>query len=74
VSHGDGYYTLYLYLEDLGVVQGSRIEAAQVVGTVGAANGPEGPRVEFQIRIPIDGGTPQAVDPLQWLQSRVTGP
>jgi len=74
VSHGDGYYTLYLYLEDLGVVQGSRIEAAQVVGTVGAANGPERPRVEFQIRIPIDGGTPQAVDPLQWLRSRGTGP
>lgn len=74
VSHGDGYYTLYLYLEDLGVVQGSRIEAAQVVGTVGAANGPERPRVEFQIRIPIDSGTPQAVDPLQWLRSRGTGP
>ena len=70
VSHGAGFYTLYLYLEDLGVVQGRRIEAGQVVGTVGGASTPEGPRVEFQIRIPVDDGTPQAVDPLRWLSRR----
>jgi len=70
VSHGAGFYTLYLYLEDLGVVQGQRIEAGQVVGTVGGASTPEGPRVEFQIRIPVDDGTPQEVDPLRWLRRR----
>ena len=35
VSHGDGFYTLYLYLEEIGVVEGRTVEAGQVVGTVG---------------------------------------
>lgn len=73
VSHGSGYYTLYLYLEDIGVVQGRTIEAGQVVGTVGGAETPEGPRVEFQVRVPINGGAPQAVDPVRWLRPRDVG-
>ncbi len=68
LSHGGGFYTLYLYLEDIGVIEGRTIEPGQVVGTVGGAGTPEGPRVEFQVRVPIDGGTPQAVDPLLWLR------
>jgi septal ring factor EnvC (AmiA/AmiB activator) len=68
VSHGDGFYTLYLYLEDIGVVEGRRVERGQVVGTVGGADTPEGPHLEFQIRAPVDGGSPQARDPLQWLR------
>ena len=71
VSHGDGFYTLYLYLEDTGVLQGRRVEKGQVVGTVGGRDTPEGPHIEFQIRAPVPGsGTPQAQDPLQWLRSR----
>lgn len=68
LSHGEGFYTLYLYLEDIGVVQGRQVQAGQVVGTVGGADTPEGPHIEFQIRAPVDGGTPQARDPLQWLR------
>ena len=68
VSHGNGYYTLYLYLEDVGVVQGRAVEVGQVVGTVGGEGTPEGPRVEFQVRVPIEGGAPQAVDPIRWLR------
>lgn len=68
VSHGGGYYTLYLYLEDIGVVQGREIETGQVVGTVGGSATPEGSRVEFQLRVPVDGGSPQAIDPLPWLR------
>ena len=68
LSHGDGFYTLYLYLEEIGVVQGRQVQAGQVVGTVGGADTPEGPHLEFQIRAPVDGGTPQARDPLQWLR------
>jgi len=45
VSHGDGYYTLYLYLEDVGVVEGRSIEAGQVVGTVGGRQTPEGAHI-----------------------------
>ncbi len=68
LSHGHGYYTLYLYLDEVGVVEGRTVESGQVVGTVGGASTPEGPRVEFQVRAPVDGSAPQAVDPLRWLR------
>lgn len=74
VSHGDGFYTLYLYLEEIGVVEGRAIEAGQVVGTVGGGDTPEGPHIEFQIRAPVGGGAPQAMDPLQWLKRRGPSP
>jgi septal ring factor EnvC (AmiA/AmiB activator) len=72
LSHGDGFYTLYLYLEDIGVVEGREVTAGQIVGTVGGADTPEGPHLEFQIRAPLDGDSPQAQDPLQWLRERGT--
>jgi septal ring factor EnvC (AmiA/AmiB activator) len=74
LSHGAGFYTLYLYLEEIGVVQGREVEAGQVVGTVGGARTPEGPHLEFQIRAPVEGGAPQAMDPLQWLKERSRRP
>ncbi|GEM_PF-99102 len=68
LSHGDGFYTLYLYLEDVGVVEGRRVSAGQVVGTVGGGGTFDGPHIEFQLRAPVGaGGTPQAQDPLEWL-------
>jgi septal ring factor EnvC (AmiA/AmiB activator) len=70
LSHGDGVYTLYLYLEDIGVVEGRDVGAGQVVGTVGGADTPEGPHLEFQIRAPTGTGAPQAQDPLGWLRPR----
>lgn len=66
VSHGGGYYSLYLYLDDVRVADGAEIARGQVLGTVGGQGTPEGPHVEFQIRSP--GG--QAVDPLAWLRRR----
>lgn len=72
VGHGDGIYTLYAYLEEIGVVQGREVSAGQVVGTVGGADTPEGPHLEFQIRVPVDGGSPQAQDPVPWLRPRGT--
>jgi murein hydrolase activator len=68
VSHGDGFYTLYLYLEEVGVVEGRPVRAGQVVGTVGGTGTATGPHMEFQIRAPVGGGPPQAQDPLQWLR------
>ena len=74
LSHGEGLYTLYLYLDEIGVVEGRRVTAGQVVGTVGGANTPEGPHMEFQIRAPLArNGTPQAQDPLPWLRSPPDG-
>ncbi len=75
VSHGAGYYTIYLYLQDIGVVQGHEVKAGQVVGTVGGAATPEGPHIEFQIRVPgKGGGPPQAENPLEWLRARAREP
>ena len=73
LSHGGGFYTLYLYLEEIGVVQGRDVTAGQVVGTVGGADTPEGTHLEFQIRAPVEGGSPQAQDPLGWLRPRSGG-
>lgn len=73
LSHGNGFYTLYLYLEDIGVVEGRDVDAGQVVGTVGGRDTPEGAHLEFQIRAPLDGGAPQAQDPLKWLRPRGGG-
>ena len=74
LSHGGGFYTLYLYLEEIGVREGLDVDAGQVVGTVGGSQTPEGPHLEFQIRAPVGGGAPQAMDPLQWLRSRSPAP
>jgi len=64
VSHGGGYYSLYLYLRDVSVREGQSVARGQQVGTVGGESTPEGAHIEFQIRTP--GG--QAVDPLTWLR------
>lgn len=66
VSHGGGYYSLYLYLRDINVRAGTQITKGQVIGTVGGEGTPEGAHVEFQIREP--GGA--AVDPITWLRRR----
>jgi septal ring factor EnvC (AmiA/AmiB activator) len=68
LSHGDGFYTVYTYLEEIGVVEGRDVQEGQVVGTVGGADTPEGPHLEFQIRAPTQGGSPLAQDPMQWLR------
>lgn len=66
LSHGGGYYSLYLYLDEIQVQEGEPVARGQVVGSVGGTRTPEGPHIEFQIRAP--GG--EAVDPLTWLQQR----
>jgi septal ring factor EnvC (AmiA/AmiB activator) len=66
VSHGGGYYSLYLYLKDVHVRPGAQITKGQTIGTVGGETTPEGAHVEFQIREP--GGA--AVDPITWLRRR----
>jgi septal ring factor EnvC (AmiA/AmiB activator) len=68
LSHGGGYYSLYLYLRSLTVAEGDKVTRNQIVGTVGGENTPEGTHIEFQIRAP--GG--QAVDPLTWLKKRAS--
>ena len=70
VSHGGGYRTLYLYLRSISVRVGQQVAAGQVVGTVGGEKTSEGAHIEFQVRVPIQGGSIEAVDPLKWLRDR----
>jgi murein hydrolase activator len=68
LSHGGGYYSLYLYLGEIAVSEGQDVTAGQRLGTVG--RGPEeGPHLYLQIHAPIRGQSPTPVDPLPWLQS-----
>lgn len=69
VSHGGGYYSLYLYLGSISVREGQDVAAGQVLGTVGT--GPEeGPHLYLQIQAPVGGQSPVPVDPLPWLRPR----
>jgi septal ring factor EnvC (AmiA/AmiB activator) len=69
LSHGNGYYTLYLYMGDIGVQEGQDVPAGQVLGTVGT--GPEeGPHLYLQMQAPVSGSSPIPVDPLPWLRPR----
>ena len=73
LSHGDGFYSLYLYLEEITVAEGRSIDMGHVIGTVGGTDTAQGPHIEFQVRAPIDGGVPEAQDPLEWLKPRAGG-
>jgi septal ring factor EnvC (AmiA/AmiB activator) len=73
LSHGAGFYTLYLYLKAINVREGQQITAREIIGTVGGEKTPEGPHVEFQVRAPGRNGPPEPVDPLDWLRSRAGG-
>jgi septal ring factor EnvC (AmiA/AmiB activator) len=64
ISHGGGYYSLYLYLSEINVAEGDAVSAAQVIGRVGGSSTPEGAHLEFQIR---ERG--RAIDPGPWLRS-----
>jgi septal ring factor EnvC (AmiA/AmiB activator) len=69
VSHGGGYRTLYLYLREVSVRVGQEIPAGHVIGTVGGELTAEGAHIEFQVRVPMGGGS-EPVDPLNWLRAR----
>ncbi len=71
VSHGGGYYTLYLYLSRITVRDGQQIRDGDIVGESGGENSDHGPHVEFQLRqAPPDSETPIPLDPLNWLRPR----
>jgi septal ring factor EnvC (AmiA/AmiB activator) len=74
ISHGSGYYSLYLYLRAVSVREGQRINGGQVVGSVGGDATPEGAHLYFQIHAPLTGESPEPVDPLLWLRPRGQAP
>jgi septal ring factor EnvC (AmiA/AmiB activator) len=70
ISHGAGSYTLYLRLRSVSVRVGQQVTAGQVIGAVGGEGTEHGAHLEFQVRVPSQGGAPNAVDPLNWLRAR----
>lgn len=70
ISHGGGYYTLYLRLGSIRVTTGERVESGHVIGTVGGERTAEGPHIEFRVHAPGPGGPPVPVNPLPWLRER----
>ncbi len=71
IDHGGGYWSGYLYLQDLSVRMGDRVSGGQVIGHVGGDEGSAaGTHVEFQIYEPGRDGNPRQVDPVRWLRGR----
>lgn len=70
LDHGGGFYTLYMFLRSASVREGTRVVNGQVVGLVGGEQTPEGPHLYFQVRAPVQGDVPEAVDPVAWLRAR----
>jgi len=71
IDHGGGYWSGYLYLQDLRVRMGDRVGGGQIIGHVGGDDGsPAGTHVEFQIYEPGRDGNPRQVDPVRWLRGR----
>lgn len=66
VNHGNGYRSLYMYLEDVKVALGQAITRGQVIGGVGGENSDHGPHLQFEIR----GEDGIALDPADWLKRR----
>lgn len=58
VDHGDGVQTRYAHCDRLDVVPGQKVEAGQVIGTVGSTGRSTGPHLHFEVRI-----EDRAVDP-----------
>lgn len=64
ISHGAGYYTLYLYLREVTVRSGAAVGAGETIGLLGGGPSAEAPHLEFQIRTPEG----RVDDPLAWLR------
>ncbi|MEC7240757.1 MAG: M23 family metallopeptidase [Myxococcota bacterium] len=62
IDHGFGIETLYAHNSSLLVRKGERVEAGQLIATVGSTGQSTGPHLHFELL--IDG---QAVDPLDYL-------
>lgn len=63
LNHGDGYYTLYAHLSEIGVSVGQEVTPGQVIGRSGDTGSLKGAVLHFEVR---KGGA--SVDPESWLR------
>jgi septal ring factor EnvC (AmiA/AmiB activator) len=62
-DHGDGFYTVYGYLDAVWVEAGQALEAGEPIGRVGDKNSLNGSMLNFQVW-----NTVNHVDPETWLR------
>ena len=63
IDHGTSYYTVYAHVEEMFKSTGDRVQAGDVIATVGDTGSMSGARLYFEIR---HHGKP--VDPVEWLK------
>jgi septal ring factor EnvC (AmiA/AmiB activator) len=61
VDHGDGYYSLYGHLDEIGAAVGEKIQSGDIIGKVGDTDSINGYTLYFEIR---QRGKPE--DPMAW--------
>lgn len=66
ISHRGGWRTVYSHLGRASVRDGQRVDAGQVIGTVGTTAGDGRPSIHFETWR-VQGDTPSAVDPVSVL-------
>lgn len=65
LDHGEGYYTLYAYLNGVFVARGAQVAQGQLIAEVGSPGGSDPSQLYFEVR---HGRTP--LDPADWLRTR----
>jgi len=51
LDHGHGYTTMYGHLQDIHVKPGDRVQAGQILGTVGTSGNTTGPHLHYEVRM-----------------------
>ncbi|MBI3812877.1 MAG: peptidoglycan DD-metalloendopeptidase family protein [Nitrospinae bacterium] len=65
IDHGDGYYSLYGHLDEIGAAVGEKIQSGDIIGKVGDTDSINGYTLYFEIR---QRGKPE--DPMAWFAPR----
>jgi septal ring factor EnvC (AmiA/AmiB activator) len=63
IDHGAHYYTVYAHIEEVFKTKGERVDAQEVIATVGDSGSLEGPGLYFEVR---HRGKP--LDPMDWIK------